>query len=220
MIGQALAGIFGTVALVMSLVGFICTAVLYMRGNTDLMDLGEAALGFLMIGVGKAFSKIAGKYAGQVLKRLRGLKANKTPGVGRAFKRDRQKLNRLGAKGVLETLQMSPKELGKTMVSPFTELVTKSGWKGFAGNAKTLFNMNSWRAAKEGVEANGGLLKSVSLVDAEVASKLKSIKPLADNFSQISGLNGVVGKANLLTGVGYAMTGGNIYLDENTRPAF
>ncbi|MGX1302558.1 ElaB/YqjD/DUF883 family membrane-anchored ribosome-binding protein [Streptomyces albogriseolus] len=219
-IGQALAGILGTVALVMSLVGFICTAVLYMRGNADLMDLGEAALGFLMIGVGKAFSKIAGKYAGQVLKRLRGLKANKTPGVGRAFKRDRQKLNSLGAKGVLETLQMSPKELGKTMVSPFTELVTKSGWKGFADNAKTLFNANSWRAAKEGVEANGGLLKSVSLVDAEVASKLKSIKPLADNFSQIPGLNGVVGKVNLLTGVGYAMTGGNIYLDENTRPAF
>lgn len=219
-IGQALAGILGTVALVISLVGFICTAVLYMRGNADLMDLGEAALGFLMIGVGKAFSKIAGKYAGQVLKRLRGLKANKTPGVGRAFKRHRQKLNRLGGKRVLETLQMSPKELGKTMVSPFTELVTKSGWKGFADNAKTLFNMNSWRAAKEGVAANGGLLKSVSLVDAEVASKLKSIKPLADNFSQIPGLNGVVGKVNFLTGVGYAMTGGNIYLDENTRPAF
>ncbi|CAL9542544.1 hypothetical protein SUDANB176_04275 [Streptomyces sp. enrichment culture] len=219
-IGQALAGILGTIALVMSLVGFICTAVLYMRGNADLMDLGEAALGFLMIGVGKAFSKVAGKYAGRALKRLHGLKTSKTPGVGKAFKRDRQKLNRLGGQGFLKTLQMSPKELGKTMASPFTELVTKSGWKGFADNAKTVFSMNSWRGAREGIAANGGLLKSVSLVDAEVASKLKSIKPLADNFPEIPGLNGVVGKVNLLTGTGYAVTGGNIYLDENTRPAF
>lgn len=219
-IGQALAGILGTVALVMSLVGFICTAVLYVRGNADLMDLGEAALGFLMIGVGKAFSKVAGKYAGRALKRLQGLKTSKTPGVGKAFKRDRQKLNRLGGQGFLKTLQMSPREIGKTMASPFTELFTKGGWKGFADNAKTVFSMNSWRGAREGIAGNGGLLKSVSLVDAEVASKLKSIKPLADNFTEIPGLNGVVGKVNLLTGIGYAVTGGNIYLDENTRPAF
>jgi hypothetical protein len=33
-------GILGTIALGMSLVGFICTAVLYMRGNADPMDLG------------------------------------------------------------------------------------------------------------------------------------------------------------------------------------
>ncbi|GAA3496059.1 hypothetical protein GCM10019016_031600 [Streptomyces prasinosporus] len=219
-IGQALAGVLGTFALIVSLVGFICTAVLYMRGNADLMDLGEAALGFLMLGVGKAFSKIAGKYAGKALKRLNGLKSNKTPGMGKAFKRDRQKLNRLGGQSFLKTLQMSPKEFGKTMASPFTDLFTKGGWKEFAGNAKTVFSMNSWRGAREGIAANGGMLKSVSLVDAEVASKLKSIKPLAANFPEIPGLNGVVGKVNLLTGVGYAVTGGNIYLDENTRPAF
>ncbi|MDN0193572.1 hypothetical protein [Streptomyces sp. S.PNR 29] len=219
-IGQALAGILGTIALVMSLVGFICTAVLYLRGNADLMDLGEAALGFLMIGVGKAFSKIAGKYAGSVLKRLNGLKSSKTPGVGAAYKRNRQKLNKLGGQSFLKTVSMAPKEFGKTMVSPFAELFTKGGWKGFADNARTVFSMNSWRGAKEGVASNGGLLKSVSLVDAEVASSLKSIKPMAASFPEISGLNGVKNTVNILTGIGYAVTGGNIYLDENTRPAF
>ncbi|MBT3163931.1 hypothetical protein HTV80_12515 [Streptomyces sp. Vc74B-19] len=218
-IGQALAGILGTVALVASLIGFICTAVLYLRGNADLMALGEAALGFLMIGVGKAFSKVAGKYAGQALKRLNGLKSSKMPGLGKGFKRNRQKLNRLGGQGFLKTLQMSPKEFGQTMLSPFKDLVTKSGWKGFAENARVVFSVNSWRGAREGIEANGGLLKSFSLVDAEVASTLKAIKPLTTNFPQIPGLNGVVGKVNLLTGIGYAVTGGNIYLDENTRPA-
>lgn len=219
-IGQALAGILGTIALVMSLVGFICTAILYMRGNADLMDLGEAALGFLMIGVGKAFSKLAGKYAGTVLKRLNRLKSSKTPGVGRAFKRDRQKLNRLGSQGLMKVLSMKPKEFGKTIASPFVELVTKAGWKGFADNAKTLCTMNSWRGAREAISANGGLAKSVSLVDAEVAASLKSIKPMAANFPDIPGVNGVKATVNVLTGIGYAVTGGNIYLDENTRPAF
>ncbi|GGS88893.1 hypothetical protein [Streptomyces violaceus] len=218
-IGQALAGILGTIALVMSLVGFICTAVLYMRGNADLMDLGEAALGFLMIGVGKAFSKLAGKYAGTALRRLTRMKSSKTPGIGKAFKRDRQKLNRLGSQGVARVFSMTPKELGKTMASPFTELVTKSGWKGFADNAKTVFNMHSWRGAKEAISANGGVAKSVSLVDAEVAASLKSIKPIAANFPDIPGVNGVKTTVNVLTGIGYAVTGGNIYLDENTRPA-
>jgi hypothetical protein len=218
-IGQALAGILGTIALVMSLVGFICTAILYMRGNTDLMDLGEAALGFLMIGVGKAFSKIAGKYAGSVLKRLNGLKSSKTPGIGAAYKRNRQKLNKLGRQGFLKTLSMSPKEFGKTLASPFTELFTKGGWKGFADNTKTVFSMNSWRGAREGIKANGGVLKSFSLVDAEVASSLKSIKPLSANFPEISGVNGVKRTVNILTGLGYAVTGGNIYVDENTRSA-
>jgi hypothetical protein len=37
-----------------------------------------------MIGVGKAFSKLAGKYAGTVLKRLTRMKSSKTPGIGKA----------------------------------------------------------------------------------------------------------------------------------------
>jgi hypothetical protein len=105
------------------------------------------------------------------------------------------------------------------MASPFTELVTKSGWKGFADNAKTVFSVNSWRGAKEALSANGGVAKSVSLVDAEVAASLKSIKPMAANFPDIPGLNGIKTTVNVLTGIGYAVTGGNIYLHENTRPA-
>jgi hypothetical protein len=57
-------------------------------------------------------------------------------------------------------------------------------------------------------------------VDAEVAASLKSIKPMAANFPDIPGVNGVKATVNVLTGIGYAVTGGNIYLDENTRPAF
>ncbi|MFD3821821.1 hypothetical protein [Streptomyces sp. NPDC058625] len=218
-VGQALAGILGTIALVMSLVGFICTAILYMRGNADLMSLGEAALGFLMIGVGKAFSKIAGKYAGSALKRLSGLRSSKTPGVGKAYKRNRKKVNKLGGQSFLKTFTMSPGEFGKSMASPFVELVTKGGWKSFGGNFKTVFSLNSWRGAREGVAANGGVFNSFSLVDAEVASGLKAIKPLAASFSDIPGLNGVRWRVNGLSGLGYLVTSGNILLDENTRPA-
>lgn len=217
-IGQALAGVLGTIALLASLVGFLCTTILYLRGQKDLMDLGEAALGFMMIGVGKAFSKIAGKYAGAVLKRLNGMKSSKTPGVGAAFKRNRQKLNKLGGQGLMKTLSMSRRDFGKTFASPFVDLFTKSGWKSTIGNVKTVFNSGNWQAAGRGISANGGIHKSISAVDAEVAASLKSIKPMADSFPDVSGLKGVKLKVNVLTGVGYLMTAGNLWLDENTRP--
>ncbi|WP_159054147.1 hypothetical protein [Streptomyces sp. AS58] len=219
-IGQAMAGVLGTIALVASLIGFACTLVLYMRGNADLMDLGEAALGFLMIGVGKAFSKIAGKYTGNVLKRLNGLKDSKTPGVGKAFKRNRQKLNILGGQGVMKTISMTPREFGKALSGPFSDLVSKSGWKSAAENMRTVFSATDWGLARDGIRANGGILKSMSLVDAEVAAGLKAIKPMSASFPGISGLNGVAAKVNALTVTGYVVTTGNIYLDENTRPVF
>jgi hypothetical protein len=58
------------------------------------------------------------------------------------------------------------------------------------------------------------------MVDAEVSASLKSVKPMAADFPSIPGLNGVKTTVNVLTGIGYAVTGGHIYLDENTRPAF
>lgn len=69
-IGQALAGLLGTIAMTASLIGLVCTVIQFARGDADWMDLGVAALGFLAAGVGKAFSKYAGKFLAKTLPRL------------------------------------------------------------------------------------------------------------------------------------------------------
>ena len=69
-IGQALAGVLGAIAMIATLVNTLATLIQVFQGNAKLMDLGMSALGFLMMGVGKAFSKVAGKFAMTALGRI------------------------------------------------------------------------------------------------------------------------------------------------------
>ncbi|MEU4983376.1 hypothetical protein [Streptomyces sp. NPDC021969] len=216
-IGQALAGVLGAIAMIATLINFVATLVQVAQGNADWMDVGMAALGFLMMGVGKGFSKIAGKFAKGTLGRLGKAGAART---ARQVSRANKNLRRAAYKDV----KLGKGDVLKSLKEPFTEPFSKAAW---AKNLKTLKpGGGNWNAAKNELSLRGdgsvlkGLPKSFSMADPGVASDLKSIKmgtaALGSQFDAAA-VNQISKTASRLSVVGAGITLGGLSLDGNLQ---
>ncbi|MEU5340976.1 hypothetical protein AB0H18_09090 [Streptomyces sp. NPDC020766] len=214
-IGQALAGLLGTIAMTASLIGLVCTAIQFARGDADWMDLGVAALGFLAAGVGKAFSKYAGKFLAKTLPRLQ--RAAARPGAraaGTIGKRDRQKLNRLAT----QKSRLTGREKLKAFGEPFKDhLFSPSGLKSSWENVKTMARPQSWRDMRQTFGAQGGF-KSFTFLDSGVAAEANSAKIAAKGLPEISAINKISRKASVISLTGSLITVGGLGADPKINP--
>ncbi|WAU79077.1 hypothetical protein O1Q96_04505 [Streptomyces sp. Qhu-G9] len=214
-IGQALAGLLGTIAMTASLIGLVCTVIQFARGDADWMDLGVAALGFLAAGVGKAFSKYAGKFLARTLPRLQ--RAAGRPGAraaGTIAKRDRQKLNRLAA----QQSKLTGREKLRAFGEPFKDhLLSPSGIKSSWSNLKTMGRPQSWRDMRQTFGAQGGF-KSFTFLDSGVAAEINSAKIASKGLPEISAINRISGKANVISLTGSLITVGGLAADPVINP--
>ncbi|QFR95034.1 hypothetical protein [Streptomyces tsukubensis] len=217
-IGQALAGVLGAISMIATLVNTLATLVQVLRGNADWMDLGMAALGFALMGVGKGFSKIAGKYSGRVLAgRLGKAGFARTPKqLGRAAKN----LNRSSG----SQLGLGKSDMWKSLKEPFTDLAKGSTWgkNGF----KPLFEKSNWRemsntlAARGGGSAWRGVPGSLSIVDPGVANQLKNVKELTGAAAHVApaAVNRISRTATGLSLFGSGVTLAGLGMDGNLNP--
>ncbi|MDX2542206.1 hypothetical protein ACOT81_31375 [Streptomyces sp. WI04-05B] len=217
-IGQALAGVLGAIAMIATLINFLATFVMVLQGNAEWLDLGMSALGFLLMGVGKGFSKIAGKFAKGALGKLgRAGTASTARQVGRANKN----LRKLSGK----SFKLGKGDAWKSMKEPFTEPFSKSAW---SNNLKILKpGSGNYVAARNEITARGGgkfftgLGKSLSIADPGVASDLKSIKmgtsALGGQFDT-NAVNAISKTASRMSLVGAGITLGGLGLDGNLNP--
>lgn len=219
-IGQALAGVLGAIAMIATLINFVATFVQVLQGNAEWMDLGLAALGFLLMGVGKGFSKIAGKFAKGALGNLgRAGVARTARQVGRANKN----LRRLSGK----QFKLGEGDVWKSLKEPFTEPFSKA----WSDNLKVLkpFSGNYVKAGQELAARGGGsgflngvkgIPKSFSMADPGVASDLKSVKlgtaSLGGQFDS-NALNGISKSAGRLSTVGAGITLTGLGMDGNLQ---
>ncbi|MGW0824224.1 putative T7SS-secreted protein [Streptomyces sp. NPDC002845] len=217
-IGQALAGVLGAIAMIATLINFVATFVQVLQGNAEWMDLGFAALGFVMMGVGKGFSRIAGKFAKGALGKLGRAGAARTV---RQVSRANKNLRSLSGK----KFKLDKGDVWKSMKEPFVEPFSKSVW---SDNLKTLkpFSGNYNQALNELRTRGGGSLlkgipKSFSMADPGVASDLKSAKlgtaALAGQFDA-NALNKIAQAASRMSVVGAGITLGGLGLDGNLNP--
>ncbi|MER6187286.1 hypothetical protein [Streptomyces sp. NPDC001652] len=208
-IGQALAGILGAVAMIATLINVAMTLIAVLRGNEDWSELGKAALGLLMVGVGKAFTIVAGKFAKIALSRL-GKAAVAT--TSKQIARNGKKLNKIAG----EKLRISKGDMLKALKEPFTEPFSKAAWannlkvlKPGAGNYK-----EAWGALKVRGNGNGwaGIPKSFSAADPGVASDLKSVKQASEALN-FAAANKIAKKASVLSAIGTGITGAGYAID-------
>ncbi|MDJ0464425.1 hypothetical protein [Streptomyces sp. H27-C3] len=214
-IGQALAGVLGAVAMIATLINTLATLVQVLQGNAEWMDLGMAALGFVMMGVGKAFSKVAGKFADKALKRIDLAKTAKT---SRQIGRNNKKFNQISGK----KNRLDRTDAWKSLKEPFTEPFSKGAW---SKNLQALRPGNgnydsAWSATAARGEGNAavGAGKSFSMVDAGVASKLKDIKLAAPEMGDFPAVNKISSTATKMSLFGGGVTLGGLALDSNLNP--
>ncbi|MEV0323608.1 hypothetical protein ACIBKX_13600 [Streptomyces sp. NPDC050658] len=217
-IGQALAGVLGAIAMIATLITTICTIIQVFQGNADWMDVGLAAVGFLLMGVGKAFSKVAGKFAKSALKRMgKAGAARTTKQVTRANKN----LRKLSG----QKFKLQKGEGWKSLKEPFTEPFSKAAW---GKNLKTLKpGEGNWAAARNELAERGGgsafkgIPKSFSMADPGVASDLKGIKAgmsgLGGRFD-MNAVSQVSATATRLGVTGAGITLAGLGLDGNLNP--
>ncbi|GGW33396.1 hypothetical protein AB0E64_22500 [Streptomyces caelestis] len=227
-IGQALAGVLGAAATILTLISTVATIIQVIRGDKGLKDLAFTVLGLAMMGVGKAFAKIAGKYAQQAIRSMDKARAAKTPNqrrraekainkaagsTVRTFKEDFK--NKLGA------FKLEPGEWRKSMIEPFTEPFSKV-WvdnfktlKPFAGNYQ-----GAWRQTVVRGDGNAllGAGRSFSLADPGVASDLKEIKFASQGLDSLGSVNRISRNATGLSLVGAGVTSVGMALDSNLNP--
>ncbi|MHC3474487.1 hypothetical protein ACYF6T_38140 [Streptomyces sp. 7R007] len=217
-IGQALAGVLGAIAMIATIVNFVATFVQVLQGNAEWMDLGIAALGFLMMGVGKGFSKIAGKFAKGSLGRLGKAGIART---ARQVSRANKNLRRLSGK----QFKLGKGDVWGSLKEPFTEPFSKGAW---SSNLKALKpGSGNYSAAWNELRTRGGgsllkgIPKSFSMADPGVASDLKSVKlgtaALSGQFDS-SALNKISKTASRMSVVGAGITLGGLGLDGNLDP--
>ncbi|MEH0418747.1 hypothetical protein [Streptomyces sp. B21-083] len=217
-IGQALAGVLGAIAMIATLINFLATFVMVLQGNAEWLDLGISALGFLMMGVGKGFSKIAGKFAKGALGKLGRAGAAST---ARQLSRANKNLRKLSGK----SFKLGKGDVWKSMKEPFTEPFSKSAW---SNNLKALKpGSGNYVAARNEITARGGgssfkgLGNSFSIADPGVASDLKSIKmgtsALGGQFDT-NAVNAISKTASRMSGIGAGITLGGLFLDGNLNP--
>ncbi|GAA3087667.1 hypothetical protein ACFQ0X_19520 [Streptomyces rectiviolaceus] len=216
-IGQALAGVLGAIAMIATLITTICTIIQVFQGNADWMDVGLAAVGFLLMGVGKAFSKVAGKFAKTALSKMgRAGKARTTKQITRANKN----LRKLSGK----KFKLEQGDGWKSLKEPFTEPFSKAAW---GKNLKTLKpGEGNFAAARNELAERGGgsafkgIGKSFSMADPGVASDLKSIKSGAaglGNFD-VNAVSQISKTATRLGVTGAGITLAGLGLDGNLNP--
>ncbi|MGW6531022.1 hypothetical protein [Streptomyces venezuelae] len=205
-IGQGLAGFLGALSMVATLVNIACTAIQVGMGDESWTDLATAAVGLLMMGAGKAMSKVSGRYAKGLLNRMRLAKGGKA--TARQTKRNRHKFNR-DARSV-QGLQKG--DISKSLREPVTEVFAGSTWSGaFKGG---------YREARQVLRDRGdgnafkGAAKSMSLSDASVASDLKELKHLGKSLGPGYEVNGLSRRATALNAAGSGITAGGLYIDE------
>ncbi|MET8684263.1 hypothetical protein ABZV77_08605 [Streptomyces sp. NPDC004732] len=206
-IGQGLAGFLGAVSMVATIVNIACTAIQVGMGDAAWTDLATAAVGLLMMGAGKAMSKVSGRYAKGVLSRMRAAKSGKL--TGRQFKRTRQKFNRDA--GFVKGMEKG--DIGKSIREPVTELFKGSTWKdAFKGGYRDM-----GRALKD--SGNGsymkGIGKSFTLADSSAASSLNEAKRLGKDLGDVGfDVNKMSRKATQLSLAGSGVTAGGLFFDE------
>ncbi|MFE9253328.1 hypothetical protein [Streptomyces sp. NPDC007088] len=217
-IGQALAGVLGAISMIATLVNTLATLVQVLRGNAEWMDLGMAALGFALMGVGKGFSKIAGRYAGKVLTgRLGRAAAARTP---KQLSRAASNLNRSSR----TKLGLGKSDVWKSLKEPFTDPFRGSTWG--KDSFKALLKRSSWGEMRNTLGARGGgsalrgVPRSLSVVDPGVVSQLKNVKGLAGAAAHVApaAVNRISRTATGLSVFGSGVTLAGLGLDGNLNP--
>ncbi|MFF4566000.1 hypothetical protein [Streptomyces sp. NPDC001435] len=217
-IGQALAGVLGSLAMILTLVSTLMTVIQFARGDAGWTDLAFAALGFAMMGVGKGFSKIAGRFGKGALGNLGRAGVART---ARQVSRASKNLNKLSGK----RFALGKGDVWKSIKEPFVEPFSKASWsqnlkalKPGSGNYRSAWNELS---ARGGGNAFKGLPKSFSMADPGVASDLKSVKmgtaALGSQFNP-DALNKISKTATRMSLVGTGITLGGLGLDSNLNP--
>ncbi|MCF3123812.1 hypothetical protein IPZ68_29500 [Streptomyces arenae] len=205
-IGQGLAGFLGAVSMLATLVNIACTAIQVAMGDESWTALAEAAVGLLLMGAGKAMTKVSGRYAKNLVDRMQFAKGGKaTP---RQLKRNRHKLNREA--GVVKGLEKG--DISKSIREPVTELFKGSTWKdAFKGGFR-----ESVRVAKE--RGNGsyikGMGKSMTLADPSAAAALNEAKHLGKSLGEGYAVNKISRRATQLSVAGSGVTAGGLFFDE------
>ncbi|MFJ8085072.1 hypothetical protein ACIQ6Y_31195 [Streptomyces sp. NPDC096205] len=231
-IGQALAGILGALSTLLTLVSSVATLIQVLRGDKGLKDLAFTVLGLAMMGVGKAFAKIAGRYADQALARM--AKA----GVARTSKqrlRADRRLNKLAGSEVkwergkfkdslkrkMDSFKLEPGEGWKSMKEPFTEPFSNV-WR---ENLRVLRpGSGNYTAAWQKLVIRGdgnaavGVGRSLSAADPGIASQLKDIKFAAQGLEGYSSVNRLSRAATGFSVAGTAVTSAGMALDGNLNP--
>ncbi|MFJ3235153.1 hypothetical protein [Streptomyces sp. NPDC086787] len=217
-IGQALAGVLGSLAMILTLVSALMTVIQFARGDAGWRDLAFAAIGFAMMGVGKGFSKIAGRFGKGALGNLGRAGAARTV---RQVSRAGKNLNRLSGK----RFTLGRGDAWKSVKEPFVEPFSKTSW---SQNLKALRpGVGSYRSSWNELSARGGgnpfkgLPRSFSMADPGVASDLKSVKmgtaALVGQFNS-DALNKISKTATRMSLVGTGITLGGLGLDSNVDP--
>ncbi|MFF2844782.1 putative T7SS-secreted protein [Streptomyces sp. NPDC058001] len=235
-IGQALAGVLGAIAMIATLVNTLATLVQVLQGNADWTDLGMAALGFLMMGVGKAFSKVAGRFAKTALGRLgKAGTASTTKQAGRAQK----KINKMAGNafkveksrpwgslkesvaGKMKSFKLEPGEGWKSLKEPFVEPFSRA-WKDNLSVLKPGSGNYSAAWSKMTIRGDGnialGVGRSLSFADPGIASHLKDIKYAAHGLSDSQAVNRISRMATGVSLVGSGITAAGLSLDSNLNP--
>ncbi|MFJ6729854.1 hypothetical protein ACIQPQ_33640 [Streptomyces sp. NPDC091281] len=208
-IGQALAGVLGAIAMIATLINIAATLVAVLQGNEEWGALGKAAIGLLMIGVGKAFSLVAGRFVKVALPRLgRAGSARTSNQMGRAAK----KLNKISSTKYKLTMDDAVRSLRE----PFTEPFSKAAW---ANNLKVLKpGSGSYGKSADTLKAVGsgsrlmGIGKSFSAADPAVAAELKAVKHAAQGID-LAAANRISKKATALSLTGVGITGSGYLID-------
>ncbi|MGW5637100.1 hypothetical protein [Streptomyces sp. NPDC003832] len=232
-VGQALAGVLGALAGLLSLVSAVTTVIQVIRGDKGLKDLAFTVLGLAMMGVGKAFSKIAGNYAGKALKALDSGAAAKTSAQ---TARARKRMNRsAGAKVAWKGADK--KEALSKELAPF-KLEPGQGWKsmkealgepfsvkGYSENLKVLKpGSGNYRETWNKVVIRGdgnaalGAGRSISIADPGVGSHLKDIKFAAHGMGNYEAVNRISKTATRVSVAGTVITSVGMALDGNLNP--
>ncbi|WAL97179.1 hypothetical protein [Streptomyces sp. Je 1-369] len=206
-VGQGLAGFLGAVSMVATIINIACTAIQVGMGDESWTALATAAVGLLMMGAGKAMTKVSGRYAKGLVDRMQAAKSGKL--TGRQLKRTRQKFNREA--GFVKGLEKG--DIGKSMREPVTELFKGSTWKdGFKGGYREM-----GRVLKE--RGNGshlkGIGKSFTLADSSAASSLGEAKDLGKGLKDVGfDVNKLSRRATQLSVAGSGVTAGGLFVDE------
>lgn len=210
-IGQALAGFLGAVAMIATLVNVACTLYQVIKGDAELMDLGTAALGFLAMGVGKAFAKLSGRFVGAALKRMK--RAEAAPNTSKAVRRNNKKFNKISG----QDNWYQKGDFGRSMKETFTEPFSPRAWKENFNVLKSGSNYrNSWDTVVARGDGNAatGAARSFSLADSGVASQLKNVKESGHGLGQYGAVNEISRKATGMAVAGSGITLGGVMIDE------
>ncbi|MFF1377068.1 hypothetical protein [Streptomyces sp. NPDC058308] len=206
-VGQGLAGFLGAVSMLATLVNIACTAIQVGMGDESWTALATAAVGLLMMGAGKAMSKVSGRYAKGLVDRMQQAKAGKL--TGRQLKRNRQKFNRDA--GVIKGLEKG--DIAKSIREPVTELFSGSTWKavfkgGYREMGRTLKEVGNGNPLK-------GIGKSFTLADSSAASSLSEAKLLGKGLGDAGfDVNKLSRRATQLSVAGSGVTAGGLFFDE------